>query len=61
MTCPVLVVWGTKGNLAGAFERRELDVWRERATTVTGGPITAGHFLVEENPADTRKALLAFR
>lgn len=60
VTCPVLALWGTKGNLEGAFDRRELDVWRARATNVTGQTIPAGHFLVEENPAETLKALLAF-
>jgi haloacetate dehalogenase len=63
MGAPCLVLWGDRGVVGGGAES-PLDVWRPLATDpalVTGGPIAdAGHFLAEENHADTLAALQAF-
>lgn len=58
VSAPMLVLWGAAGVAAGAGT--PLDVWRQRALEVSGGPIDSGHFLAEENPAATTAALLAF-
>lgn len=58
IACPLLVLWGSKGPMG-----RHYDVpatWREKAADVSGGPIDAGHFLIEENPTESYAALRAF-
>ena len=37
-----------------------LNIWRQWAPQAMGQPIDSGHFLTEENPEATAKALLAF-
>jgi len=59
ITVPLLTLWGGKG-LAAAASQQHLDTWREWATDVRGEPIESGHYLPEENPDATAKALLAF-
>ena len=56
--CPMLALWGENGIPSKG--ENPLDVWRKWAVNVTGGPIRSGHFLAEENPEDTAKAMLAF-
>lgn len=55
---PLLVLWGMAGVAAGGGT--PLDVWRQRATHVSGSAVDAGHFLCEENPKATAAELLAF-
>lgn len=57
--CPVLVLWGESGiPAAGASP---LDIWRQSfAPQAQGRAIAGGHFLPEENPADTLAAILPF-
>lgn len=43
---PALVLWGSKGVVGAQAD--PLEVWREWFPHVTGHPIDAGHFLVEE-------------
>ncbi|MEV0185778.1 alpha/beta hydrolase [Streptomyces sp. NPDC050625] len=56
--CPLLVLWGAHGDVGRFFE--PLAVWREYATNVQGGPVEAGHFLVEQQPEATLQHLQAF-
>lgn len=58
ITAPVLALWGTKGLASAGSD--PLAVWQEWAGDVRGQAIEAGHFLAEENPQATTKALLAF-
>lgn len=58
VTVPMQVLWGSSGVSANAGT--PLDTWRTRATEVSGGPVDAGHFLCEENPAATMAAMLPF-
>ncbi len=55
----MLVLWGDRG---GKAERRFnfLDIWRARADDVRGQPIPRGHFLAEEAPEETYRALRVF-
>lgn len=58
ITCPTLVLWGA--NYVGKAAASPLDVWRPWCSDVSGGQITSGHFLAEENPEATLAALLPF-
>ncbi|WP_245514843.1 alpha/beta fold hydrolase [Jiella endophytica] len=55
---PMLALWGA-GGIPGKGEN-PLEIWRRWADEVSGGPIEAGHFLVEEAPDATLAAMLAF-
>jgi len=54
----MLVLWGDAG--IAAAPATPLDTWKDSATQASGGPIDSGHFLTEENPDATVKALLSF-
>jgi len=56
--CPLLVLWGGRGFVGQRYD--VLDLWRQRATDVSGQPLDCGHFLVEEAPEATLAALQAF-
>ena len=57
--CPVLALWGEKGIPAASAS--PLDGWRATfAPQAEGGPVRSGHFLPEENPADTLATLVPF-
>jgi haloacetate dehalogenase len=58
ITIPMLALWGDAGIASAAAT--PLDTWKMWATNVTGAPIDSGHFLTEENPEATGKALRAF-
>ncbi len=58
ITCPTAVFWGEKGipsNTDGP-----LPIWKEWCENLQGHAIQSGHFLPEENPEDTAKAILDF-
>jgi haloacetate dehalogenase len=63
VACPLLVLWGGRGVVGGG-EESPLDVWRPYAAEpglVTGRALEkAGHFLVDEFPAETLKELRTF-
>jgi haloacetate dehalogenase len=50
------------GGLAGTASAAAtpLDSWKKWAANVTGAPVDSGHFLTEENPDATARALRAF-
>ena len=54
----MLALWASRGLLPRLYDT--LAVWREWADDVRGEAIDSGHFLAEENPEDTLRALLAF-
>ncbi len=58
INCPTLLLWGSDYIGKGAAD--PLEVWRRWAPGVTGVEIRSGHFLAEENPSDTLRALLPF-
>ena len=55
---PLLALWGAKGIPAKG--ENPLNVWRRWASDVSGFGIDAGHFLPEEAPEATAKALAEF-
>jgi haloacetate dehalogenase len=58
ITIPMLALWGDAGIASAAAT--PLDTWKNWATDVSGAPVDSGHFLTEENPDATAKALRAF-
>jgi haloacetate dehalogenase len=58
ITIPMLALWGSAGIAQAAAT--PLDTWKQWATNVEGQPVDSGHFLTEENPEATAKALLEF-
>jgi haloacetate dehalogenase len=56
--CPVLVLWDPGGAVGTWYE--PLELWREWADDVRGGPVPAGHFMAEEAPDETADRLLTF-
>jgi haloacetate dehalogenase len=58
IACPVLALWGEHRP-----QRRGWDpvaVWRDWASDIRGQPVSSGHFLPEEAPAETLAALEPF-
>jgi haloacetate dehalogenase len=55
---PILVLWGQRSGQGSGYDM--LAVWREHADNVTGEAIASGHFLPEEAPDDTCRALSGF-
>ncbi len=58
ISIPTLHLWSSDYLAKGTAT--SLDVWRRWAPGVIGAEIRSGHFLMEENPADTLAALLPF-
>lgn len=60
ISCPTLVLAGTD-YLSGSDQDAPLAVWRRSfAPRAEGVTIASGHFLAEENPAETARALAGF-
>ena len=55
---PLLVLWGRRSGQGSGYD--VLAVWREHAENVTGQAIDSGHFLPEEAPDETGRALRGF-
>jgi haloacetate dehalogenase len=55
---PLLILWGERSGQGSGYDM--LAVWRDHAEIVTGQAIASGHFLPEEAPDDTYRALRAF-
>jgi haloacetate dehalogenase len=58
IACPLLVLWGGKGIMHKHYD--VLATWREKAHDVQGEALPCGHFLPEEAPDETYRALSAF-
>ena len=58
IACPVLAIWGESG--IPSESENPLKVWKDWAKDVSGFPIDCGHYLPEENPDATAKALIEF-
>jgi haloacetate dehalogenase len=58
IACPTAVFWGVKG--IPSKTTGPLEIWQDWCETVTGHSIDSGHFLAEENPGETVRAILRF-
>ena len=57
ITCPMLVLWGARGRPG---QNDPLKLWGAWATDLRGFEVPCGHFIPEEAPDATAKALLDF-
>src|SRR5262245_56798788 len=48
VSCPLLAIWGLRGAMQPNYD--VLATWRERASTVSGKGLNAGHWIPEEVP-----------
>ncbi len=58
IACPLLVLWGGKGIMHRHYD--VLATWRDKADDVRGAALPCGHFLPEEAPQETWRALREF-
>ncbi|MCI4662778.1 MAG: alpha/beta hydrolase [Neomegalonema sp.] len=58
INAPTQILWGASGIAQNAAT--PLQTWKEWCLDVTGAPIKAGHFLVEEAPEATLAMMLTF-
>jgi haloacetate dehalogenase len=58
IACPLLVLWGAKGNVGRLFD--PMAIWRERASDVRGRAMPSGHNIQLEAPAETLSELRTF-
>ncbi len=58
ITCPVLVLWGGRGNLEDWYD--VLEVWRGWADDVDGRAVDSGHYIPEEAPEEALSEIRAF-
>ena len=56
--CPLLVLWGENGSVAGRYDA--LKIWGERAAQVSGKQMPGGHSFQESHPKETVAELRAF-
>src|SRR5262245_41666775 len=56
--CPLLVLWGENGSVAGRYDA--LKIWGERAARLTGKQMPGGHSFQESHPKETVAELRAF-
>ena len=58
IACPVLALWGAKGLVGQLYD--VVATWQEKAADVRGQGLPCGHFLPEEQPDATARALIDF-
>jgi haloacetate dehalogenase len=58
ISCPVLVLWAANGPLSRWYD--PLAIWRDWAEDVRGEVLDCGHYLPEEAPEETARALRSF-
>jgi haloacetate dehalogenase len=58
IACPVLALWGGRGQVGRWYD--VVGVWRDWADAVEGEAIDCGHYLPEEAPQATLRALTPF-
>ena len=58
ITCPTLILWGAHSVVGKMFQ--PLETWRDLVASPTGEAIDCGHFIPEEKPEETLRALRTF-
>jgi haloacetate dehalogenase len=56
--CPALALWGTQGHMHRLFDLQSL--WKARCSHLRTETLPAGHFLVDQMPAETVDAIRRF-
>jgi haloacetate dehalogenase len=57
---PLLVLWGSRDDLAELYDHDVLGVWRPWATELSGYALDSGHHMTEERPEELAAALLRY-
>ncbi len=58
VTSPMLILWGSKGNLGEWYD--VLEIWRGWADDVQGRALDSGHYIPEEAPEETLSEIREF-
>ncbi len=58
VTSPMLILWGSKGNLGEWYD--VLEIWRGWADDVRGRALDSGHYIPEEAPEETLSEIREF-
>jgi haloacetate dehalogenase len=58
ISCPTRILWGARGVVGRLFQ--PLETWRDLVHSPTGEAIDCGHFIPEEAPSETLRALRDF-
>ena len=58
IACPLLALWGANGFVGKTYD--VVSIWRDWADEVAGEALDCGHYLAEEKPAETARALADF-
>jgi haloacetate dehalogenase len=58
IACPTLILWGARSVVGRVF--RPLETWRDFLASHEGEAIDCGHFIPEEKPEETLRALRGF-
>jgi haloacetate dehalogenase len=58
IACPTLILWGSRGVIGKIF--KPLETWLDFVTSPMGEAIDCGHFIPEEKPQETLRALRSF-
>ena len=58
IACPTLILWGARSVVGKVFQ--SLEAWRDLVSSPMGEAIDCGHFLPEEKPDETLRALRGF-
>ncbi len=58
IACPLLALWGARGYVGQNYD--VLAIWRDWADDVSGQALDCGHYVAEEKPAETARALAEF-
>jgi haloacetate dehalogenase len=60
ITSPLLVLWGTRDDVADLYDNDVLGVWRPWSTDLSGHGLDSAHHIAEEAPQELTHALLKF-
>ena len=58
IVCPTLILWGARSVVGKMFS--PLETWRDLVSSPVGNAIDCGHFIPEEKPDETLRALRGF-
>ena len=58
VSCPVLVLWGSRGAMDPLFN--VLETWKERASQVSGKSLPCGHWMAEQLPEEVTAEVRQF-
>jgi len=58
VVCPTMILWGSRGAVGSVY--KPLETWKDFVASPTGHAIDCGHFVPEEKPDETIRALREF-